>query len=224
MRKKILYMLLTTISTICYTQINYVRLDQIQGVPMTITYNLDEENKIDGSRYYQEEWEEIKVEKVDGLRILIPEGKYDIFLDEIIVKQNGGAYLLEGKQEVIQFYFQNKKFVSNVYGNGNFGFFEVMYEGENVILYKKKICLIQKGKPSNGITQGVPDKYTLKEEFFVKNQDVNSEALKLKVTKKKILLKSNKFLALSSFLEKSNSTHNSEEQMITIFRDFDGSF
>ncbi len=224
MKKEISYTILTVITAICSAQINYVRLDQIQGVPMTITYNLDEENDIDGSRYYQDEWDEIRVEKVGGLNILIPEGKYDILLDEIIVKQNEAAYLLERKQEVVEFFLQNKRFIGSSYANGNFGFFEVLYEGENVILFKKKVCLIQKGKPSNGITAGVPDKYVLSQDFFIKRQDENNDALKLKVTKRKIILKSNKYLALSDFLEKNKIGYDSDAQLIEAFKDFDTSF
>ncbi len=226
MKQKISILLLTLISAASFAQINYVRLDQIGGVPMTITYNLEEESKIDGSRYFEDEWTEIKVVKRDGVNILIPEGKYDIYGDDIIVKKDGGAYRLDGKKEIVNFIMNDKTFEASTFINAgfiDFGFFEVMYAGENVILYKKKICLIQRGKPSNGIVAGTPDKFTLKEDFYVKKVVQNSDALKLKTGRKKILLKSNEYLELSNYLNKSKEGYESDEQVIAIFKRFDES-
>ncbi len=226
MKKATSILLLTMVTAIAYSQINYVRLDQISGVPMTITYNLEEENKIDGSRYYEDEWSEIKVIKRDGLNILIPEGKYDIYGDDIIVKKDGGAYRLDGKKEIVNFFLDDRNFEASTFINAgfiDFGFFEVLFKGENVVLYKKKICLIERGKPSNGIVAGTPDKFTLKEDYYVKKVIQNSDALKLKTGRKKVLLKSNEYLELSAYLESKREGYESDDQLIELFRGFDES-
>ena len=226
MKKATSILLLTMVTAIAYSQINYVRLDQISGVPMTITYNLEEENKIDGSRYYEDEWSEIKVIKRDGLNILIPEGKYDIYGDDIIVKKDGGAYRLDGKKEIVNFFLDDRNFEASTFINAgfiDFGFFEVLFKGENVVLHKKKICLIERGKPSNGIVAGTPDKFTLKEDYYVKKVIQNSDALKLKTGRKKVLLKSNEYLELSAYLESKREGYESDDQLIELFRGFDES-
>ncbi len=204
-----------------FSQNNYIRLDQIQGVPMTITYNLNEEKEVEGSRYFNDEWAEIRVERIDGINILIPEGKLDSYLNEIIVKNNGSAFILDHKDQVKSFSLNGKRFVTSFYGNGLFGYFEELYNGSNVILYKKEACIIIKGKPSNGITDGTPDKFVKTDDYYVKKVSENSEALKLKVTRKKVLLKNSNLPELSLFLDKSKSGYRSDQDLIDLFKSYD---
>lgn len=202
-------------------QNNYIRLDQIQGVPMTITYNLDEEKDIEGSRYFNDEWKEIRVETIDEVNILIPEGKLDTYIDEIIVKNAGGAFILDRKSEIESFTINDDKFVTSTYVNGQLGYFQELYKGSKVILYKKESCIIQRGKPSNGIVDGTPDRFEKTTDYFVKKVEENSEALKLKVRKRKVLLKNSKMPELSIFLDKSKEGYESDQQLIELFKKYD---
>lgn len=213
-----------SISLAANSQKNWVRLDNIGNSPMTITYDLDEENDVEGSRVLYEDWKEIKVSRNDGMNILIPEGKYDLVLDQVILRQeNGGTYQLDNKEEVLSFSIEDQQFVGSIYTGGQYGFFEVLYKGENVILYKKHYCLVVPGKPGNGIVEGTPDKYEPRKDYYVKREAESGEALKLKVTNKKILLKTYKFQELSDFLMKSKGNFREDEAIVNLFKDYDQS-
>ncbi|WP_089355646.1 hypothetical protein [Ekhidna lutea] len=204
-----------------FSQRNYVRMDEIQGVPMTITYNLNpNEKNIDGTPFLFEEWKEVKIERVDGLNLLAPEAKYHVESEDLIAKIDDTQFLVDNKRQIKYFYIDDRKFLGSSFGQGYFGFFEVLVDTDKVIFLKKHICRVNRGKPSNGIIKATNDEYKWDVEYYVKKVEENSKPLGLKVNKKSIILKSNKYPELANYLNKIKGKFNDEENLIKVFEEF----
>lgn len=204
-----------------FSQRNYVRMDQIQGVPMTISYNLDpNEREIDGSPYLYDDWKEVKIERVDGINVLAPDAKYHIESEELIAKFEDNVFMVDNKKMIKYFFIEDRMFLASSYGQGYFGFFEVLVNSPKVILLKKHICRIKRGRPSNGITDETKDEFVRDTEYYVKKEEENSKPLILKITKKNIVLKSNRYPELSNYLHDLKGDFREDEKLIEVFEDF----
>ncbi len=221
MLSKFLIGSLILISFASYSQENYLRVDKIEGATMMSPFIQNPDQKIEGDAYLHNEWKEIKIERVDGKKLLAPKAKYHIEQEELIVEVEDVLYRINNKTQIRHFQIDDQTFRALFYEQDNFGFFQELVVTSKIILLKKHICNVIKGQDTNGIMAATSDKYSQhKTEYYVQKVVENSEPLLLKVSSKKISIKSDQYPELSEFLDGIKGKFKSDASLVQVFQDF----
>lgn len=118
---------------------------------------------IDGSSYYNPEWQKGMIYFDDSATYNVDQLKYDVYHDELVFNKNGTAYLVPKKSHINRAVIGSEEFLVASHGKDKHSFFKVVERGDQISLVEKIDCTILKGEPSKGYIPATNDKFVLKD-------------------------------------------------------------
>ncbi|MCK4663599.1 MAG: hypothetical protein KAT68_12085 [Bacteroidales bacterium] len=176
-----------------------------------------ENKKIDGTPYFNKEWEKGTVKFLNGNEYRVKFFKYDVNLERLLFLKDDVTYYIPNKGEIEKFTIGTSNFVYIKYDDKNIkAFFEVLSNGEKIKLLKKYKCVYVEGKKGDGIAPAINDKYSINKSYYIKI--ANEPAIKFKVKKDDVLqlMSDNKEL-VEEYIKKNKLKFKNENDLAKIF-------
>lgn len=168
-------------------------------LPLGLKFD-DNENSKEGSPYLTAEWREIKMTRKDNSSYLLPEGKYNVFVEGLVVNFCCEKYYISAPREIKSFEFDNRTFIGLKY-EGKFGFFEELSTNEGMTLLCKPVCQVRSGTPGNGIVAATPDRYFISESYYVRLNDGSEEVFPIEIKGRKLSVNSDQLAGFGEYLK-----------------------
>lgn len=121
------------------------------------------EENIEGSSYYNPDWQNGVIYFDDSAKYNIDQLKYDVYHDELIFNNKGTAYVVPKKSQIDRLTMGKQKFLGASHGKNGYSFFRVVEGGPEIALVEKSDCTILKGEPSKGYVPATNDKFVIKD-------------------------------------------------------------
>lgn len=190
--------------------------DGFGGKPLIIKVENDGK-KIDGTPYFNKEWEKGTVKFLDGNEYKVEFLKYDVNLERVLFLKNDIIYYVPNKDDIEKFTIGTSNFIYIKYGDKNKKvFFKILSDGKKIKLLKKFECVYIEGKKGDGIAPEVNDRYRINKSFYIKI--ANDPVIKFNVKKDAVLqlMSDNKEL-VKEYVKENKLKFRKEKDIVKIF-------
>lgn len=193
--KKHLFLILYSVSIMCYSQQNITFVDgrgafQANSSNFITIYN-DDTIDVEGSKYIQENYIPATISVYSGYKFNV---RYNAYDDEMEVQgKENKSFALNKTEKNVEVTFLNTNTIYSIYsynnsdGEADFGYFQKLTSGEKASLLKKeKIMFIQEKQSKTGYDAYRPPQFKrLKDKYYIKTKN-NPKAIELPKNKKLI--------------------------------------
>lgn len=122
--------------------------------------------EVDGSPYYQDDWQPGAIYNNDNTYTELTQLKYNVYIDELVFLHEGTQYIVPRKLKIERFTLGEEEFIG-AYDGERYSFFKVYEPGKPAMLLKNYKCIVEKGEPSKGYIPATKDEFIVKEKIYV---------------------------------------------------------
>ena len=201
--------------------LGYVDLDPVASDQMFLGNRYEpNDNNIEGTSLFNANWESGELVVMQGenrVKYKVDSMKYDMFRKMVFFQRENQVFIFPKTIRVVKFNLGTTLFVSVVdHESFENDYFEMLFEGTDVMLLKKYNCVIVKGKASNGIVEAIPDTYKTSILYYTKIKEQRVKKIKLRKDRFMELFPS-KQEAIKEFIDKNKLKSKNEEDLVRIF-------
>jgi len=202
--------------TILFSQ-NFVEVNLFGEVRGFTKAKASSEKEIDGNPYFNKNWLNGSVKLVGRNEQKVDSMRYNVYSNEIQFSYQDTIYFISNTKDIIYFTIGESKFIFYMYSHDNERrIFEVMSEGEKVILLKMYSCSIIEGKKSDGINPGTIDKFKISSDYYTIKNFQPAQEFRMKSDNLTELL-TDKNDEVSKYIKDNKLKMKKEEDFIKVF-------
>lgn len=170
---------------------------------------------IDGSPFYNNDWQHGSVKLESDVELKLDSCKYDIYVGKLMFLNNNNPLYFSNPTDIESFNIGETKFINQKSGNNN-KFYECIYCHKDLKLLKEYKCIFIEGRETDGIVPATKDKYTLNSYLYLKEKD---SLIKIKQNKRFILkILKDKEDEIKRYIKENHLNLKKENDVINVFK------